>query len=233
MMDRQQDQTEKFTGYHSLDLANKIYQVKALRLISTLDLRPTASILELGSADDSFLQLVCRQTNGRGRGLDITQGDDLEKPFRIKSGSIDLVLALEIIEHLFDTDHFLSEIYRVLKPGGYLILSTPNLASLTNRFRLLVGAYPQYLEYSRAGAGHIHLYTPRVLLAQLSAAKLKIVRLTSPNFLCPFITKPWFPQLFRDFCIYLGDLLPTLGSHLIVVASKQSVNPACSRGKKK
>jgi len=233
MVGRQQDQTEKFTGYHSLDLTNKIYQVKALRLISTLNLHPAPSILELGSADDSFLQLVCRQTNGRGRGLDITQGDDLEKPFRIKSGSIDLVLALEIIEHLFDTDHFLSEIYRVLKPGGYLILSTPNLASLTNRFRLLVGAYPQYLEYSRAGAGHIHLYTPRVLLAQLSAAKLKIVRLTSPNFLCPFITKPWFPQLFRDFCIYLGDLLPTLGSHLIVVASKQSVNPACSRGKKK
>ncbi|HLE49550.1 MAG TPA: methyltransferase domain-containing protein [Patescibacteria group bacterium] len=233
MLSRQTDQITKFGGYHSLDLTNKIYQVKALRLISTLNLHPSSSILELGSADDSFLQLVCRQTNGRGRGLDITQGDDLEKPFKIKSAAVDLVLALEIIEHLFDTDQFLSEIYRVLKPGGYLILSTPNLASLTNRLKLLVGGYPHYLEYSRAGAGHIHLYTPAILTSQLQTAGFKTIRLTSPNFLCPFITKPWFPQLFRDFCIYLGDLLPTLGSHLIVVASKQSVNPACSRGKKK
>ncbi len=220
MLSRQTDQVAKFSDYHSLDLTNKIYQVKALNLISSLPLPPSPKVLELGSADNSFLDLVCHQTNGRGRGLDIIRGDDLDKPFKIKSGSVDLVLALEIVEHLFDTDHFLAEINRVLKPGGHLILSTPNLASLTNRLRLLFGGYPQYLEYSRAGAGHIHLYTPRVLLAQLTAAKFKIVRLTSPNFLCPLITKTWFPAFLRDFCMSLGDLLPTLGSHLLVVAQK-------------
>ena len=221
MTSRQQDQTEKFTGYRSLDLANKIYQVKALRLIENLPIkRSDLSILELASADDSFLKLVCQKTNGKGVGLDITKGDDLEKPFQIKSGSVDLVLALEIIEHLFDTDQFLSEIYRVLKKGGFLILSTPNLASLTNRFRLLFGAYPQYLEYSKEGAGHLHLYTPTVLTSQLRAAGFKTIRLTSPNFLCPLITKPWFPKPLRLFCMFLGDLLPTLGSHLIIVATK-------------
>ncbi len=220
MLNRQTDQVAKFSDYHSLDLTNKIYQVKALNLISSLPLPPSPKVLELGSADNSFLNLVCQKTGAKGKGLDITRGDDLERPFKIKSAAVDLVLALEIIEHLFDTDLFLSEIYRVLKPGGYLILSTPNLASLTNRLKLLVGGYPHYLEYSRAGAGHIHLYTPAILTSQLQTAGFATIRLTSPNFLCPFITKTWFPAFLRDFFMFLGDLLPTLGSHLIIVATK-------------
>lgn len=213
-----QDQVAKFTGYISLDLTNKIYQVKALRLIQSLNLPPSPKVLELGSADDSFLKLVEKTIRGAGRGLDITKGDDLEKPLPVKANTYDLVIALEVIEHLFDTDHFLSQIQAALKPGGYLVLSTPNLASLKNRLRLLFGLYPQYLEYSKQGAGHLHLYTPAVLRSQLQISGFKIKKLTSPNFVCPFITKKWFPNFLREFCLFLGDLLPTFGSHLIVVA---------------
>ncbi len=220
MPSRQTDQTAKFKDYVSLDLQNKIYQFKTLRLISSLPLEPSPLVLELGSADDSFLKLVCRKINGEGTGLDITKGDDLEKPFKEKSVSYNLVIALEIIEHLFDTDQFLSEIHRVLKPSGYLILSTPNLASLPNRLKLLFGFYPKYLEYSTAGAGHIHLYTGPVLSRQLSTAGLQLIKLTSPNFLCPFITKNWYPNFLKEICMSLGDLFPTLGSHLLIVAKK-------------
>jgi len=41
-----------------------------------------------------------------------------------------------------DTDHFAEEAHRSLKSGGHLILSTPNLASWYNRFRLLRGLAP-------------------------------------------------------------------------------------------
>lgn len=220
------DQLAKFQGYQSLDLTNKIYQVKTLRLISSL--LPYAkshmpyAILELGSADDSFLELVCKEINGHGLGLDLTKGDDLEKPLKQKSNTADLIIALEVIEHLFDTDQFLSEIYRVLKPKGVLILSTPNLASLANRLRLLFGGYPKYLEFSRAGAGHIHLYTPTVISRQLAANSFKIIKLTSPNFLCPYITEPWFPAFLKEFFMALGDLFPSFGSHLLVVARKNA-----------
>jgi 2-polyprenyl-3-methyl-5-hydroxy-6-metoxy-1,4-benzoquinol methylase len=54
----------------------------------------------------------------------------------------DLLIAGEIIEHLVDTDHFAAEAHRILKPGGHLILSTPNLASWYNRIRLLRGLVP-------------------------------------------------------------------------------------------
>lgn len=54
----------------------------------------------------------------------------------------DLLIAGEIIEHLVDTDHFAEEARRILKPGGHLILSTPNLASWYNRVRLVRGLVP-------------------------------------------------------------------------------------------
>lgn len=215
------DQLVKFKDYQSLDLANKIYQLKTLRLAEKYALTKP-HILELGSADDSFINLLKEKLGGDGVGLDLSKGDDLEKPLKQKSNSVDLVLALEVIEHLFDTDLFLSEIHRVLKPEGFLILSTPNLASLPNRLRLLFGGYPKYLEYSRAGAGHIHLYTLPVLKSQLLSTNYQLLTTTSPNFLCPFITKPWFPAFLKEFFMALGDLFPSFGSHLLVVARKNA-----------
>ena len=55
----------------------------------------------------------------------------------------DVVIAGEIVEHLVDTDSFAREVRRILKPGGHLILSTPNLASWYNRVRLLRGLPPR------------------------------------------------------------------------------------------
>lgn len=215
------DQIEKFQHYHSLDLTNKVYQKKALRLAKKFCQVNQPFLVELGSADDSFLKLISGELGGTGKGLDITKGDDFSKTLKIKSKSADLVIALEIIEHLYDTDFFLSEIHRILKPGGLLILSTPNLASLTNRLKLLFGGYPHYLEYSLTGAGHIHLYTLPVLKSQLRKEDFRLQAAVSPNFLCPFITKKWFPEILKELCMFLGDLLPQFGSHLLVVAEKK------------
>ncbi len=48
----------------------------------------------------------------------------------------------EVIEHLYNSDLVISEIYRILKRNGILILSTPNLASWINRLVLLLGYQP-------------------------------------------------------------------------------------------
>lgn len=51
------------------------------------------------------------------------QGDALQIP--IRDASIDLILAFEIVEHLENPDAAISEIYRCLKEGGTLLLTTP------------------------------------------------------------------------------------------------------------
>ena len=56
----------------------------------------------------------------------LLRGDATRLP--LKTGSIDLVVSFETIEHVPDASALVSEIRRVLKPGGRLVLSTPNRA---------------------------------------------------------------------------------------------------------
>lgn len=58
-------------------------------------------------------------------GLEYREGDACDLPFA--DGSVDLAITMETVEHLERPGHFLSEIARVLRPGGRVILSVPNL----------------------------------------------------------------------------------------------------------
>jgi SAM-dependent methyltransferase len=77
-----------------------------------------------------------------------------EGVFPFASASFDVVLFCEIIEHLqTDPIKVLLEIKRVLKPSGYLILTTPNVSRLENVCRMLTGAniYDPYSGYGPYG----------------------------------------------------------------------------------
>ena len=67
---------------------------------------------------------------------------DLNKRFEYHSNYFDVVVAYHVIEHLVNVRLFVSEMHRVLKRGGYILLGTPNLASWHNIFALLLGLQP-------------------------------------------------------------------------------------------
>lgn len=71
-----------------------------------------------------------------------TYNFDLNLKWPIKSGSVDVITATEVIEHLIDLDNFFSEVKRILKNRGRLIISTENLAGYQNVFALLLGNQP-------------------------------------------------------------------------------------------
>ncbi len=82
----------------------------------------------------------------------------------------DGVVMLEIIEHVVAVEFLLSEVSRVLKPGGFVILSTPNFAFFLNRFRVLMG------KLSHDEGYHYRFFTPSVLAGRLQAVGLSIDR---------------------------------------------------------
>jgi SAM-dependent methyltransferase len=110
----------------------------------------------------------------RGHGFDMVGGGVEQLP--IASGAVDVVIMSEIIEHLVDTDAALAEAMRVLRPGGTLLLSTPNLAAWYNRALLAFGVQPLFTEVSLRGihgrpgsqvVGHLHVFTRRALVSLL------------------------------------------------------------------
>lgn len=75
------------------------------------------------------------------KGVKVEKGD-LNEQIPFKDETFDVITAIEVIEHLYNTDVFLQEIYRVLKKGGYAIIGTENLASWHNVFALVLGHQP-------------------------------------------------------------------------------------------
>lgn len=68
---------------------------------------------------------------------------DLNYPLEIPDQSQDIVIAGETLEHLTVPDRFIGEVYRILRPNGIFIGSTPNAFKLDKRIRLLLGKDPK------------------------------------------------------------------------------------------
>lgn len=79
-------------------------------------------------------------------------------------GEWDAIVALELIEHLENPRHFLRECRRLLRPGGVLVLSTPNLANpVSQALFLRQGDFQWFSELDYREQGHIMPLAPSVL----------------------------------------------------------------------
>ncbi len=73
---------------------------------------------------------------------------NLNKPWRFDDNSFDVIHATGIIDHLDDVDNFFMESYRVLKPSGYLLILTSNLAAYHHILSLILGLQPSIAHIS-------------------------------------------------------------------------------------
>jgi SAM-dependent methyltransferase len=80
------------------------------------------------------------------------------------------VTFVAVIEHLIDPYHILAEIKRVLKTNGVfvLIIGAPNVASFSNRIRILTGHRPRTSFDMGWDGGHLLYFTPRDLKGLLA-----------------------------------------------------------------
>ena len=91
--------------------------------------------------------------------------------------SFDAVFCSEVIEHLVDPDFLTAEMFRVLRPGGRLILTTPNSAFWLYRLLGLAGYTVSELQHPK----HIQFFSRRSLLKVLVAAGYIVERQTARN----------------------------------------------------
>ncbi|HET7392374.1 MAG TPA: class I SAM-dependent methyltransferase [Candidatus Binatia bacterium] len=112
------------------------------------------------ASEDSFLR---NARNGARYPFHVDRFD-IEGRFPYEDGRFDIVIFTEVLEHLSrDPAQTMSEINRITKPGGYLVLSTPNCASVRSILRILRGGNPNiYPVYQRRPSTdrHNHEYVP-------------------------------------------------------------------------
>ncbi|HEY8762655.1 MAG TPA: methyltransferase domain-containing protein [Solirubrobacteraceae bacterium] len=135
------------------------------------EVRPDDRALDLGSGAGEFTAALSRAA-GTAVGVEVAEAAlrrarakypeldfrlaPIDGPLPLEDGSFDLVWASEVIEHVADTALWLSEVRRVLAPGGRLLLSTPS----HGRLRVAVGGIERF---SEPLGDHLHLYTRRSL----------------------------------------------------------------------
>ncbi len=81
--------------------------------------------------------------------------------FPFSNGSVDVVVANQVLEHVKEIFWIFHEVTRVLRVGGSVIIGVPNLASLHNRLLLMCGLQPTCLQNHSA---HVRGYTKGDLL---------------------------------------------------------------------
>ena len=155
------------------------------------------ALLDLGTHQGEFAERVAERLGARrrvgvemleehaavarGRGFEMFSAD-LDDGLPFADGEFDVVHANQVVEHVHRTDRFLSEIRRVLAPGGMVCISTNNLASWHNLFSLALGYQPMPMHVSDeviignplnpqdqwahadVGRSHLRLFTVRALV---------------------------------------------------------------------
>lgn len=141
-----------------LILRNKAEKANLKNILSLLSYNPNSALLDCGCGDGEntlkFASKIGTQNifgieivedliyKAKQKGINVKQAD-LNKKFPFADGTIDVVIANQVIEHFYDTDNFIDEVDRVLKlRGGYAVISTENSASWHNIFSLLLGWQP-------------------------------------------------------------------------------------------
>lgn len=179
----------------------------------------TPSLLDVGCAHGFFLEAARERgfkTSGveiapdavayaKDRGLEVLQGTILDAPFA--DASLDVITAIDVIEHLPDPMAFADSVRRLLVPGGLMVLVTPDISNWTAW--LMRGRWPHYK------SEHVLYYSPRSIrkLCELGGFKILSVS-TSTRYLTLNYVRGHFEKfskgILRKFVLLSSRLLPRL-----------------------
>ena len=218
--DRRQDVFSDFT----VPDPGRILKVKNWLIRNGRLDKPDAAALEIGYARGGLLDQLAGRPGLKKFALDIhprPSADgitfvrhDLNRGFPDFGGQrFDVIFAGEVIEHAFDDKKFLEDLRGLLKPGGTLALTAPNVFFIASRIAFPFGVMP----FMAHAPFHYHLYSVQSLSALVTESGYIVEKALSSHVLIS--TRMNVPL--GKLCEWLGDLFPTFGAHVILFATKK------------
>jgi len=152
-------------------VSDYVYRNNQDIILSLLDVDTRGSVLDVGCNAAEFSMKCAERINTKHIfGIEIDWGStkqagerinvinsDANRTLPFKDNSFDVIVANQVLEHLYSADHFFREAYRLLKRGGYIVLSTPNLSAWHSIFFMLLGMTPPGLHLSEIQVGNFLL----------------------------------------------------------------------------
>jgi 2-polyprenyl-3-methyl-5-hydroxy-6-metoxy-1,4-benzoquinol methylase len=170
-----------------------VIQRAVLESVPKLGLRSGARVLDAPCGGSPALTLALIERGFGAVGADVDQEAEtqlgkafqrvnLDEPLPWQDQAFDAVFSTEGIEHLENHFSFLREVCRILKPGGLLILTTPNITALRSRVRFFGSGFfgrdsRPLDEASRHPLHHIGLATFPELRYELHMSGFRLIDL--------------------------------------------------------
>lgn len=170
-----------------------------------------------------------RAAAARARGLDVVCGY-LSADYFAEHGSFDVIMFADVLEHLSDPAAMLSLALSGLRPGGFLLISVPNVAHWTVRWQLLWGNF-NYMSSGIRDATHLRWFTRKTLEQLLSSLDLEIVefRHSSGLYTPDYDIFPWnrMPKKLKEKVVHGGTrFFPLLfGCQHVLKARRRAAPP--------
>ncbi len=226
MPNRLKSLTDKRQGvFNSYEISDPIRIEKVIKFIKKYFGKIAGlDILDCGISKGGVADKLSRE-NARCFGVDVNPRElkgvkiiqsDLNNGIPNFGIKFDVIFAGEIIEHLFDENKFIRGCYKSLKSGGVLIITVPNLVSLSNRLMMLLGLMPSTAYV--AAPFHYHIYNKNRLRDLVRAESFIVLKSTSSYI--PFYGFAKIPGA-EKFFSFLGDFFPNMGNQLIIFAKKK------------
>lgn len=136
------------------------------RVVECLRDEPRGPLLDVGAGDGTLAERLSLQ-GFAVQAVDLVTSDFQPREIQITSANLNegiplpdlhfsAVVATEVIEHLENPWYFVRELYRITKPGGIVIISTPNLDNIYTRvWYAMTGRLYNFLESAYQQIGHI------------------------------------------------------------------------------
>lgn len=156
--------------------------------IATASLPRGANVLDVGTGsgaltarlmDNGFEVTACDRDGSDFRGGSSFVPwnlDESDIPVQLASQTFDGACAIEILEHVENPSSALRGLYRIVRPGGIVIVSTPNLTHPRSRLKFFVRGAPAYFGPDEFfSSGHRSLLPPWLLERLMTEAGFEAI----------------------------------------------------------